>query len=100
MYDTPVFDFSVLNGKDVVELLRGRELDVIECVKQAYLAHEAGDSVNPDSYFLRFPEKPESRIIALPAYLGGDVRRAGLKWIASFPKNTASGLPRASAILV
>lgn len=93
-------NFSVLGGKDVVELLDGREREIIDCVERAYLAHEAGDSVNPDSYFLRFPEKPDSRIIALPAFLGGDVQRAGIKWIASFPKNVASGLPRASAVLV
>ncbi|MFJ4434524.1 2,3-diaminopropionate biosynthesis protein SbnB [Streptomyces sp. NPDC088923] len=93
-------DFSVLGGKDVVTLLDGREREVIDCVERAYLTHESGDSVNPDSYFLRFKEKPESRIIALPAFLGGEVRRAGIKWIASFPGNVASGLPRASAVLI
>lgn len=92
--------FSVLNGRDVLALLDGRERETIDRVASAYLAHEAGDSVNPDSYFLRFPQKPEARIIALPAYLGGDAEIAGLKWIGSFPGNVASGLPRASAVLV
>ena len=93
-------DFSVLGGTDVMALLEGREKDVIELVRQAYLIHEAGDSVNPDSYFLRFPDKPDSRIIALPGYLGGPVNTAGIKWIASFPGNVAQGIQRASAVLV
>ncbi|MDH6487580.1 2,3-diaminopropionate biosynthesis protein SbnB [Streptomyces sp. SAI-127] len=93
-------DFSTLSGKDITALLAGHEKDVVECVRDAYLAHESGDSVNPDSYFLRFPDKPDSRIIALPAYLGGEADIAGIKWISSFPGNVGSGLPRASAVLV
>lgn len=93
-------DFSVLAGTDVLALLEGRENDIIELVRQAYMVHDAGNSVNPDSYFLRFPEKPDSRIIALPGYLGGPVNTAGIKWIASFPGNVSQGMQRASAVLV
>ena len=78
--------FSVLSGKDVVDLLTGREHEIIACVRKAYLTHESGDSVNPDSYFLRFPEKPEARIIALPAYLGGDVPEGGYQVDRQFPE--------------
>jgi ornithine cyclodeaminase len=95
-----VFDFDIVTGKAVREILLNSRSTVLDIVERAYVAHERGDSVNPDSYFLRFPDKPDSRIIALPAFLGDDVQLAGIKWIASFPKNTASGLPRASAVLV
>ncbi|KAA2252713.1 2,3-diaminopropionate biosynthesis protein SbnB [Solihabitans fulvus] len=95
-----MFEFSVISGSVVSDLLRDHEKEVVALVERAYLTHDSGASVNPDSYFLRFPEKPDSRIIALPAYLGGDVDLAGLKWIASFPGNVRSGRPRASAVLI
>jgi 2,3-diaminopropionate biosynthesis protein SbnB len=93
-------DFHVVPGVVVSDILGNERDAVMESVRDAYLLHEEGASVNPNSYFLRFPDDPQSRIIALPARLGGDVRRAGVKWISSFPRNTASGIPRASAVLV
>jgi N-[(2S)-2-amino-2-carboxyethyl]-L-glutamate dehydrogenase len=93
-------DFHVVPGVVVSDILgRGRD-KVMDAVREAYLLHEKGESVNPDSYFLQFPDDPKSRVIALPARIGGDVRRIGVKWISSFPRNTASGIPRASAVLV
>jgi N-[(2S)-2-amino-2-carboxyethyl]-L-glutamate dehydrogenase len=92
--------FSVISGAEVQHALQGREQEVVALVDSAYRLHSAGDSVNPPSYFLRFPDRPTSRIIALPASIGGDVGVDGLKWISSFPENVASGIPRASAVLI
>jgi ornithine cyclodeaminase len=92
--------FAVISGARVQEALDGREKQIVELVEATYRLHGAGDSVNPPSYFLRFPDRPTSRIIALPASLGGPVRVDGLKWVSSFPANVASGLPRASAVLI
>ncbi|MFF7366424.1 2,3-diaminopropionate biosynthesis protein SbnB [Streptomyces tricolor] len=95
-----MFNFEIVAGGTVRDVLRSRRREVLDLVGRTYRIHEAGQTVNPDSYFLRFPEKPDSRIIALPAFLGPESGVAGIKWIASFPKNTESGTPRASAVLV
>ncbi len=92
--------FAVIPGAQVSRALRGRENQITELVEAAYRLHSDGDSVNPPSYFLRFPDRPSARIIALPASLGGQLRVDGLKWISSFPDNVAAGLPRASAVLI
>ncbi|MFF7370679.1 2,3-diaminopropionate biosynthesis protein SbnB [Streptomyces tricolor] len=92
--------FAVVSGKQVRQALTGREKDLVELVEATYRLHGAGDSVNPPSYFLRFPDRPSSRIIALPASLGGAAHVDGMKWISSFPDNVRAGLPRASAVLI
>jgi N-[(2S)-2-amino-2-carboxyethyl]-L-glutamate dehydrogenase len=94
------FSFSIINGKTVGDLVNAHRSECIDIVRDAYLAHAGGHSVNPDSYFLRFPDKPDCRIIALPAFLGDGFGVAGLKWIASYPGNVQRGFPRASAVLV
>src|ERR687887_941704 len=94
------FELSIINGKAVFDIIRGHRAECIRIVREAYLAHADGLSVNPDSYFLRFPDNPDCRIIALPAYLGNHFDVAGLKWIASYPANIQRGFPRASAVLV
>jgi 2,3-diaminopropionate biosynthesis protein SbnB len=92
--------FAVISGVQVQQALHGRESEIADLVEAVYRLHGAGDSVNPPSFFLRFPDRPTARIIALPASLGGPLRVDGLKWISSFPENTRSGLPRASAVLI
>jgi len=92
--------FAVVPGGQVQRALHGREKQIVELVEATYLVHGAGDSVNPPSYFLRFPDRPSARIIALPASLGGQTRVDGLKWISSFPDNVRAGVPRASAVLI
>src|SRR5436309_3045629 len=94
------FELSIINGKTVSDIVRANRHECIRIVRKAYLAHADGQSVNPDSYFLRCPDKPDCRIIARAAYFGNGFDVAGLKWIASFPGNVQRGFPRASAVLV
>jgi ornithine cyclodeaminase len=92
--------FAVISGAEVQRALQGRQRQIVELVEATYRRHSAGDSVNPPSYFLRFPDRPSARIIALPASIGGPLRVDGLKWISSFPENVVTGIPRASAVLI
>jgi len=92
--------FAVISGGQVQGVLQGREAEIVELVAATYRLHGVGDSVNPPSYFLRFPDRPSARIIALPASIGGPIRVDGLKWVSSFPENVAAGVPRASAVLI
>ena len=92
--------FAVVPGAQVKQALEGHEKEIVDLVEATYRVHGAGDSVNPPSYFLRFPDRPSARIIALPASIGGEVQVDGLKWISSFPDNVAHGVPRASAVLI
>jgi len=92
--------FAVVSGAQVQQALQGREAQIMDLVEATYRLHGAGDSVNPPSYFLRFPDRPSSRIIALPSSIGGPSPVDGLKWISSFPTNIAAGIPRASAVLI
>ncbi|GAT79962.1 ornithine cyclodeaminase [Streptomyces sp. F-3] len=92
--------FAVVPGAQVQQVLRGRERQIVDLVETTYRLHAAGDSVNPPSYFLRFPDRPTARIIALPASIGGRTRVDGVKWISSFPGNVQAGIARASAVLI
>lgn len=92
--------FSIVTGKTVHRVIHENISDCVRIVSDAYLMHSRGESVNPPSYFLRFPDNPDARIIALPAALAGSFDVSGIKWIASYPANVRKNIPRASAVLV
>lgn len=92
-------EIRIIGAGDVTDILENREMQLLNLVSQAYLAHYEGKSSLPHSVFLRFPHLPTSRIISLPSYLGGPHNLAGMKWIASFPGNKKMNLPRASAVI-
>lgn len=93
-------NFTVISGEDVSRVLTGHERHVIDVVRETYLRHEQGRTVNPPSYFLRFPDRPDNRIIALPGSIDGEGAVDGIKWISSVPANPGRGIPRASAVTI
>ena len=90
----------ILSRRDVHAVLDGHDDDVCRVVRDTYVAHAGHRTSVPHSSFLRFPGRPQDRIIALPAYVGGARPVAGIKWIASFPANVDRGLERASAAIL
>jgi 2,3-diaminopropionate biosynthesis protein SbnB len=73
--------------------------DVAPAIEQAIRCMRGGDAAQPIKPYLRYRERT-NRIIAMPAFCGGAVNMAGIKWIASFPGNLARGLPRAHSVVV
>jgi N-[(2S)-2-amino-2-carboxyethyl]-L-glutamate dehydrogenase len=100
MNTTPPLSFSVISGKTAHRVIH-EDLDgCIEVIRAAYATHDRQQTVNPQSVFLRFPDRPNARIIGLPAHISEPVPVSGIKWIASYPDNVKSGFPRASAALL
>ncbi|HEX6520485.1 MAG TPA: 2,3-diaminopropionate biosynthesis protein SbnB [Streptosporangiaceae bacterium] len=90
----------IVRHREVAEALDGKAAELTDLAEDVYRAHDQGRSSVPHSVFLRFPGDTANRIIALPAYLDGKERVAGIKWVASFPGNIDRGLQRASATII
>ena len=73
--------------------------DTIDAIKNAVVCLESGDFAQPVKPYLRYRDLT-NRIIAMPAFVGGKVNLAGIKWIASFPGNIDHGIPRAHSVVI
>jgi len=71
----------------------------IEVIGKAVKCIKENDFSQPVKPYLRF-RNLNNRIIAMPAFIGKEFNMAGIKWIASFPKNIEKNIPRAHSILV
>lgn len=74
-------------------------------VEDVFRLHASGDYVLPEKIVLKWgeptSEDKENHVNVMPGYVGGRFDVAGLKTIASFPRNPFErGLPRASALVV
>lgn len=83
-------DIRVL-GTDWYEIL-----DVTRNAVESVYREQYRQPVKP---YLRYKDLA-NRIIAMPAYLGGNNECAGIKWIASFPKNIDQGMQRAHSVTI
>ncbi|MCR8642093.1 2,3-diaminopropionate biosynthesis protein SbnB [Paenibacillus sp. N1-5-1-14] len=86
-------------GEKDLELLGVDWQALFQVMEDTLHSMDQGKYAQPIKPFLRYGN-PTNRIIAMPAYVGGTVHQAGLKWVASFPDNIHNGLPRAHSIVV
>lgn len=92
-----------LGRGDLVALGGDRSDLYMEALQQGFALHAAGQFVQPLKPYLRWPgaDHIADRIIAMPAWIGGDDPIAGLKWVGSRQHNPARfGLARASATII
>lgn len=68
-------------------------------ISEAIIALNKNDYSQPIKPYLRYGD-PKNRIIAMPAYLGGNLPMAGIKWIASFPDNIYKNKLRANSVTI
>lgn len=87
-----------LNEKDIVELGMNWN-EVIDELESAVSCLGKNEFSQPLKPYLRFGN-PKNRIIAMPAYVGGNIDMSGIKWIASFPENIERNIPRAHSVVI
>lgn len=73
--------------------------ELLDVVRSSVSIIQHNDYAQPLKPYLRYGDL-KNRIIAMPAYVGGDVEVAGIKWIASFPENIKRGIPRAHSTTI
>ncbi|MBP1999965.1 ornithine cyclodeaminase [Paenibacillus shirakamiensis] len=93
-----------LSKQDIVDLGGLRSDPYVKAVTLALKLHAKQDIVQPLKPYLRVDPKNghiADRIIAMPAYVGGDLCISGLKWIGSKHDNPAKrNKERASALII
>lgn len=73
--------------------------ELVDVIEEAVICLGKEDYAQPIKPYLRYRDM-KNRIIAMPAFIGGDFDIAGIKWIASFPDNIFKGIPRAHSVVV
>lgn len=100
----PPWEVRFLSGADVAGVAGERLEPWVDAVARALRLHGRGQTVQPLKPYVRRNDVPghvADRIIAMPAFIGGDDPVAGIKWVGSNHRNPVErGLPRASAVVV
>jgi 2,3-diaminopropionate biosynthesis protein SbnB len=72
---------------------------LVDVIERAVRCLGNKDFAQPIKPYLRYRDL-KNRIIAMPAFIGGEFDMAGIKWIASFPDNIRQGIPRAHSVVI
>ncbi|RJE84327.1 2,3-diaminopropionate biosynthesis protein SbnB [Paenibacillus sp. 1011MAR3C5] len=86
-------------GEKDLRVIGFRWRELLGVIGEASRMIDQGEYAQPLKPYLRYGNSA-NRIIAMPAYIGGGIHAAGIKWIASFPGNLSAGLPRAHSVTV
>src|SRR5919202_1633609 len=101
----PPAELTFLSQEDVVAA-GGLDMDAcLATIERTFVLHHRGETVAPQKAAIHWSEELDSdeklgRIMAMPAYVGGETAMAVLKWIPSVPTNPARGLPRGIGLIV
>ena len=95
----------LLSQKDVVDAGVLDMAKAVPLMEKVYALHWKGDDVIPQKGVIRWggteSEWVKGRINALPAWIGGDIRTGGIKWIAVCPEAAMTpDSPKVGAIVV
>ena len=99
-------EFLYLSQEDVVAAGGTDMAAMVDVIERAFAVKAAGEVRMPPKVMITWADEPGSeelhgRIMAMPAYIGGEFDVAGLKWIPSVPDNPSrNGLPRANALVL
>jgi ornithine cyclodeaminase len=102
----PSTEFLYLSQEDVVAAGGTDMAAMIDVMARAFAVKAEGQVFMPPKVMITWSEGPgteerDGRIMAMPAYVGGEFDVAGLKWIPSVPQNPErNGLPRANALVL
>ncbi len=97
--------FLFLSQEEVVAA-GGLEMDgTIAIVEEALRLLAKGEAIAPRKASILWSDELDSderlgRVMAMPAYVGGDLDVVGMKWIPSVPDNAARGLPRGIGVIL
>ena len=93
--------FLYLQQEDVIACGGLDMPEVIAALEKAYALHEQGQCIEAEAPLISWNGPQGRRILAHPAWVGGEINMAGIKWIPSNPENPRKrGMPRASAIII
>lgn len=87
-----------LNDKNIKELNSDWNNN-IQVITEAIDCLSSNDIAQPIKPYLRYGNST-NRIIAMPAFVGGNINKSGIKWIASFPDNINKGIARAHSVII
>lgn len=98
-------EFRCLSQEDVVAA-GGLDMDAcLATIEETLVLHHRGETIAPQKSALHWSDDLDTdeklgRIMAMPAFVGGSIGMAGMKWIPSVPSNPSRGLPRGIGVIL